>query len=104
MRGRKGNIQKAVYMCEDGVLIVKQPKSALVIQSKEIYLEGLGWFTEQGKRLKKLAKSSGQFSIRSGLSRMYPAMCYEKWRHLLNKIQDTKSIVHRTMTPQPSSK
>ena len=34
-----------------------------------------------------------------GLSRRYPAMYYEKYRHLLKKIQDTRNIVHRTMTP-----
>ena len=27
-------------------------------------------------------------------------MYYEKYRHLLKKIQDTKNIVHRTMMPQ----
>ena len=38
-----------------------------------------------------------------GLSRKYPSMYYEKWRHLL-KIQDTRNTVHRTMTPQSPSK
>ena len=38
-----------------------------------------------------------------GLSRRYPAMHSEKWRHLL-KMQDTRNIVHRTMTPQSLSK
>ena len=33
-----------------------------------------------------------------------PAMYYEKQRHLLKNIQDTRSIVYRTMTPQPPSK
>ena len=31
-------------------------------------------------------------------------MYYEKQRHLLRKIQDTKNAVHRTMTPQFPSK
>ena len=39
-----------------------------------------------------------------GLSRRYPAMWYEKQRHLLKKIQDTRNIVHRTMMPQSPSK
>ena len=48
-----------------------------------------------------LLKFSWQAQIQ-GLSRRYPAMYYEKERHLL--IQDTRNIVHRTMTPQSPSK
>ena len=39
-----------------------------------------------------------------GLSRRYPAMYCEKSRHLLKKIPDTRSIVHRTTMPQSPSK
>ena len=35
-----------------------------------------------------------------GLSRKYPAVYYEKWRHSLKKIQDTGNIEQRTMIPQ----
>ena len=38
------------------------------------------------------------------LSRKYPAMHYEKERHLLKNTQETRNIVHRTMTPQSLSK
>ena len=38
------------------------------------------------------------------LSRRYPAIYYEKWRQLLKRIQDTRNIVQRTMTPQSPSK
>ena len=37
-------------------------------------------------------------------SRKYPAMSYEKYRHLLKKIQDARNIVHRTIMPQSISK
>ena len=39
-----------------------------------------------------------------GLFRRYPAMQYEKYRHLLKKIQNIRKIVHRTMMPQSPSK
>ena len=39
-----------------------------------------------------------------GLSRRYPTVHYEQQKHLLKKIQDTRNIVHRTMTPQSPSK
>ena len=38
------------------------------------------------------------------LSRKCPANYYEKRRYLLKKIRDTRNTVHRTMTPQSSSK
>ena len=38
------------------------------------------------------------------MSIKYPAMYYEKQRHLLKKIQGTGNIVYRTMTPQSPSK
>ena len=38
-----------------------------------------------------------------GLSRKYPAILYGQWRHLL-KIQATRNIVHRIVTPQSPSK
>ena len=31
-------------------------------------------------------------------------MEYEKWRHLLKNVQDTRDIMHRTMMPQSPSK
>ena len=37
-------------------------------------------------------------------NRWYPAMYYEKYRHLLKKTQDTRNIVHKTMMPQSPSK
>ena len=39
-----------------------------------------------------------------GLTRRYPAINYEKQRHLLKKIQDTRNVVCRMMTPQSPSK
>ena len=39
-----------------------------------------------------------------GLFRTYPAMCYEKYKHVLKKIQDTRNTVHKTMMPHSSSR
>ena len=36
-----------------------------------------------------------------GMSVKYPTMYYHKQRYLLKKTQDTRNIVHSTMTPQP---
>ena len=54
---------------------------------------------------KKLSLSDHTHSFKSfylqGPLRRYPAIYYEIQRYLLKKIQDTRNIVHRTMTLSP---